>query len=126
MSKHKTKGNVNPNQSFESGAVREIVADKGRYDLLSPIATRRIADIMERGAKKYSDRNWEKGMPLCRYIDSALRHTFQYLEGRTDEDHLGQAAWNLLAAIHTEEMIERGLLPKELNNIPNYTGEGDK
>jgi nucleoside 2-deoxyribosyltransferase len=37
-----------------------------------------------------------------------------------DEDHLAQSAWNIFAAIHFEEMIERGLLPKELNDLPNY------
>jgi hypothetical protein len=38
---------------------------------------------------------------------------------------LAAAAWNLLGAIHTEEMIERDLLPKELDNRPNYLSKKD-
>ena len=108
-------------QGWETGAVRDIQDGKGRFDLLSPIAIARLAKIFENGAKKYSSRNWEKGMPLSRFIDSALRHTFQFLEGKKDEDHLMQACWNLAACCHIQEMIERGHLPKELDDLPDYT-----
>ena len=107
-------------QDFDTGAVRDTREGKGRFDLLSPVAQRRLAQLMENGAVKYGDRNWEKGMPLSRYMDSAMRHVTQYLEGYRDEDHLIQAAWNLLAAVHVEEMVRRGLLPKELCDLPNY------
>lgn len=107
-------------EKHSSGAVRDIREGKGRYDLVTPIALKRISIIYEKGAKKYDDRNWEKGMPICRYLDSAIRHIMQNLEGLRDEDHLGQAAWNLMAAIHTEEMIKRGLMPKEFDDRPNY------
>ena len=107
-------------QKFKTGAQRDRQEGKGRYDLLAILALKRVADIYERGCKKYNDRNWEKGMPLSRYVDSALRHIFQYVEGKREEDHAGQAAWNVLALIQTEEMINRGLLPKELNDLPNY------
>lgn len=109
-------------EKHSSGAVRDIRLGKGRYDLISPIALKRVAGIYERGAVKYEDRNWEKGMAICRYLDSAIRHIFENLEGLRDEDHLGQAAWNLLAAIHTEEMISRGLMPKEFDDRQNYFG----
>lgn len=33
-----------------------------------------VAKHFEDGAKKYGDRNWEKGIPCDRYIDSAVRH----------------------------------------------------
>jgi hypothetical protein len=107
-------------QSFQTGAVRDQPAGKGRYDLLQVLALRRVAVVLEKGAQKYDARNWEKGIPLSRYVDSALRHLMQYVEGRRDEDHAGHAAWNLLSMIQTEEMIERGLLPAELNDLPNY------
>lgn len=108
-------------KKFSTGAVRDRVQGKGRFDLISPIALRRVASIYEKGEVKYKDgRNWERGMPLGEYLDSALRHINQHREGLRDEDHIGQAAWNLLAFIHTEEQIKRGMLPKELNNIPSY------
>lgn len=70
----------------------------------------------ETGAAKYGDRNWERGQPIQRYIDSALRHMFNYQEGRRDEDHLIAAAWNLLAAVTTEERVRAGKLPEGLLN----------
>jgi hypothetical protein len=107
-------------QFFPTGSQRDRRAEKGRYDLLTPIAIRRICGVYERGAEKYDERNWEKGQPLSRYLDSALRHLFQHLEGYRDEDHLAQAAWNVLAMMHTEECVQRGLLPAELDDLPNY------
>ena len=111
---------------YQSGALRENAPGKGRYELISPIFLRRLAIVMEKGAAKYKDRNWEKGMPLGKYLDSALRHIEQVLEGLTDEDHAGQASFNLMAFIHTKEMIDRGLLPKELDDLPNYQPKESK
>lgn len=110
-------------QSFTTGAVRDVQEGKGRYDLLSPIVNRRLAIVMEKGAKKYDARNWEKGMPLSRFIDSAKRHLDQFIEGHKDEDHLGQAIWNLCGLLHIQEMIARGILGKELDDLPNYLGK---
>jgi hypothetical protein len=104
-------------EDFSTGSRRDTRTGKGRYDLLPPAALRRLAQVYERGAAKYGDRNWELGQPLSRFLDSALRHTFQVLEGRTDEDHAGQAAWNLLAFIEIQHRINEGLLPKELNDL---------
>jgi hypothetical protein len=90
------------------------------------LAIRRIALIMERADAKYGDcRNWEKGLPVSRYMDSAKRHLDQYIEGLADEDHLGQAAWNILSAMQTEEMIDRGLLPPELLDMPSFVPRED-
>jgi len=110
-------------QEFSTGAIRDTSEGKGRYDLISPIATRRLAIVLEKGALKYSSRNWELGMNMSRLIDSAKRHIDQYLEGKKDEDHAGQAMFNIMALIHMEEMINREILPKELNDLPNYIKE---
>jgi hypothetical protein len=107
-------------EHFATGANRDVRHGKGRFDLISPIALARLAQLYEKGGKKYADRNWEQGIPLCRSLDSALRHINQFLEGRRDEDHLVAAVWNLFAVIHTEEMIRRGHLPPELNDLPDY------
>jgi hypothetical protein len=103
---------------FTTGAVRDTSKGKGRYDLIPPEAIEAIALQMEAGAAKYQARNWEKGIPVSRFIDSGLRHTFRYLEGRTDEDHLVSALWNFSCAIATRERCKRGTLPPELNDIP--------
>lgn len=88
----------------EGKAMREPSDGKGRYDLITPFGLRRVAKWYELGAKKYADRNWEKGIPFSRCIDSAKRHIDKYIMGMTDEDHLAAAVWNLLAIIHYEEL----------------------
>jgi hypothetical protein len=119
MSEYKTKETVEK-EKFSTGAQRNDATGKGKYVLVSPIALRRLAGVYERGSITHSARNWECGLPISRCLDSAIRHIYQYIEGLRDEDHLAQAAWNLCAAIHMEEMVERGRLPKELNDMPNY------
>jgi len=100
-------------RSFATGAVRDVRTDKGRYDLLSAIAIRREAELLERGAVKYGERNWENGIPISCFIDSTLRHIFNYLAGEMTEDHLAAARWNLGCAMHFEE------LRPDLQDIPN-------
>ena len=107
-------------QSFDTGAVRDTQNGKGAYYLLPPSAIFAVARVFEEGAKKYAARNFEQGIPLSRFIDSALRHMFKHLEGCRDEPHMAQAAWNVLAYIHTATMIERGILPEDLNDLPNH------
>ena len=47
---------------------------KARYDLIPPEATRALANVLTMGAKKYADRNWEKGMDWGRVLASLMRH----------------------------------------------------
>lgn len=105
-------------QTWQTGSQRDTREGKGRFDLISPRFLKRLALVLEKGAVKYGDRNWEKGQPLSRYLDSALRHINCYLMGMRDEDHLAQAAWNLHSLIHTQELVWAGLLPPELDDLP--------
>jgi hypothetical protein len=106
-------------EQFDTGAVREPNLDRGRYDLISPIALRALAIHYERGATKYSERNWEKGLPLSRHLNSALRHLQDFLDGDTSEDHLSACSWNCFCIIHIREKIKQGQLPAYLNDLPN-------
>jgi hypothetical protein len=69
-----------------------------------------VAIHMEEGAKKYAERSWQKGIPVCRYVDSAARHYLKYLRGDEDEDHSRAFCWNMLCAwwtcIHMPELNE--------------------
>jgi hypothetical protein len=113
-------------RTFDTGAKRDAATGKGRYDLISPLALRRLAVLLEKGAVKYDARNWEKGMPLSVFFDCAVRHLYKHLAGMRDEDHLAAAMWNVQAIMHFEEMIARGLKPAELNDLPSYEPpEGD-
>ncbi len=104
-------------QDFDTGSVRDSRAGKGRFDLIPSYSLKRLAQHFENGAVKYGDRNWQKGQPLSRYLDSAVRHLYAYLGGSRDEDHLAAVAWNSFALIWTEEQIRLGRLPEELDDL---------
>lgn len=108
-------------QDFGTGSVRDTRKGKGRFDLLPPYALLRLAQHFENGAEKYGDRNWEKGQPLSRYLDSAIRHILAYLGGDRSEDHMAAAAWNVLAHIETQYRIAQGRLPQDLDDLPEAT-----
>lgn len=89
-------------QQFPTGAVRGGDVSHLRYDLISPIALRSIAQTCAEGAAKYSDFNWEKGMDVPSLLNHAINHVYSYLAGDRTEPHLSHAAWNCMAAIHSE------------------------
>jgi len=89
-----------------------------RFDLIPYFSIKRIADVYERGACLYGPRNWEKGMPLQRLLDSAIRHLFQYIAGKKDEDHAAQGAWNAMGFVETLWRIKHGYLPDKLDDRP--------
>lgn len=64
-----------------------------------------VAKHMEEGAKKYGERNWEKGIPTHCYMDSAIRHFLKWKIGMDDEDHWRATCWNLLCLAHTANYI---------------------
>ena len=104
-------------KSFDSGAVREDKTGKGRMDLLPMCALIRLSKHYEAGTAAHGERNWEKGIPIHSFLDSALRHLAKYVDGQTDEDHLCAAAWNILGAMWTEEK------KPEMQDIPSRTKE---
>jgi len=103
---------------FDTGAVRDAETGKGRFDLIPYEALERLAKIYEAGGRKYADRNWEKGIPTHRYMDSGLRHAMKHLGGRRDEDHLAMAVWNFMCLLQTEHWIAEGTLPASLQTLP--------
>jgi len=108
-------------QTFGKGrAMRDTAEGKPRPDLISPFAEERQGHWLRMGAEKYAERNWEAGMPFSRCVASLKRHVMKYQQGMQDEDHLAAIMFNAMALIHYEEMIERGLLPPGLNDMPIY------
>lgn len=105
-------------EPFLTGSQRDSRKGKGRYDLLPPYALHRLAQHFEAGAEKYDARNWEKGQPLSRYLDSALRHLNKFMAGARDEDHAIAAAWNILAMVETKKRVVDGRLPEDLDDLP--------
>jgi len=78
--------------------------DKIRMDLIPPFVIDQYAKVMSKGAVKYSERNWEKGMPWNEVIASAMRHFFAFMNGEDfDKEtgllHVSHAMWNMAALV---------------------------
>lgn len=107
-------------RQFSTGAKRQFAKGKGTPVLFPPEAMIALAKHFEGGAEIYGPRNWEKGLPLSEIMSSALRHGFQEMTGLIDENHAVAFFWNACIYVATKIRIERGLLPKELNDMPSY------
>jgi len=103
---------------YKSGANRDISSGKGAFELLPPQTIRALAIHYEKGCEKYGPRNWEKGIKVSRFIQSALRHIFQFMDGTDDENHLISALWNIASCYETILRIQQGRLPAELYDFP--------
>lgn len=78
--------------------VLSLFAWENRYDMILEVSKH-----YEEGAKKYGEYNWQKGIPISRYIDSAVRHYLKHKARHTDEPHDRAFVWNILSAIWTME-----------------------
>jgi hypothetical protein len=105
-------------QDFATGSKRDTREGKGRFDLLPMSLLINMSKHLEDGALKYGDRNWEKGQPLSRYMDSAMRHMVKFWAGQVDEMHLHAAIWNLMALMDTQERILYDELDQNLDDHP--------
>lgn len=88
-----------------------------RYDLIPPRAIEALAEHYGRGAQKYADRNWERGVDWSLSFAAMQRHVWAWWNGEeTDEDgnsHLAAAMW------HVAALIEYGGTHPELDDRPN-------
>jgi hypothetical protein len=107
-------------QEFSTGAVRDTADDKSRPDLISPFALERLGDWLKLGAQKYSERNWESGIPISRCIASLYRHLLAYQQNRREEDHIAAIMCNAMFVAHYEHEIALGLLPVGIDDMPRY------
>lgn len=71
--------------------------EKLPYHLLDPILLESIAQVLDFGAKKYGERNWELGMQWHRPFGALMRHMWAWWSGadkdpETGLSHLAHAA----------------------------------
>ena len=66
-----------------------------------------VGKHFEEGAKKYGENNWQKGIPVHCYIDSAIRHYLKWRRGDQDEPHDRAFVWNLMCCIWEVDHSER-------------------
>ena len=95
-----------------TGFVRDIQEGKGRMDLLPWHAIMELSKHCEEGAKKYGERNIDKGAPQSSLLNSAARHIAKYIMGWKDENHLRAALWNIAWA------LEQEIVKPEMQDIP--------
>lgn len=75
--------------------------DKPRTDLLPTDVLEGVAQVLTVGAKKYADRNWEKGMKWSRPYGALLRHLWAFWRGEeldpeTGLPHIDQVVTNAM------------------------------
>lgn len=77
---------------------------KIRYDLLEPYAMEKLAEVFTKGAQKYEDHNWLKGLKWSNITSSLKRHLAAYENGEdfdkeTNLLHAAHIAWNAMALV---------------------------
>ena len=83
-----------------SGAYKKD-EDKARFHLIPPESIKGVADVLTFGAKKYGERNWEKGLDSSRIFSAAQRHLWAWWSGEENDhesglSHLHHAAANVM------------------------------
>lgn len=80
----------------EKGAKQSATAY--RMDLMPPLATLAVAEVLKYGADKYGENNWH-GIPVKDHLNHLLIHLFAYLTGDKQDDHLEHMACRAMMAL---------------------------
>ena len=78
--------------------------EKNRIELMPFDALVELGKLYTIGARKYGDRNWEKGIKYSRVFGALMRHAWAWWN-REDNDpetglsHIIHAAWNALVLV---------------------------
>lgn len=68
---------------------RKDDSGKTPWHLMPPDALNQIAQVLEFGAGKYGDRNWEKGMNWSRPFAALMRHMWAWWRGEDRDPETG-------------------------------------
>ena len=102
-----------------AGAERENQEGKGAWAFIPYIGMHRTAIWFEQGAKKYGDRNWEKGLSIKDCCNSIARHLWKFIWGDNSEDHLAAIVQNAMMIMHFENGAGYNYGPDVLD-LPRY------
>jgi hypothetical protein len=98
-------------------------SSKLRMDLIPVYPLRKLAEVYTIGAKKYADRNWEKGIEYSRLYGAMLRHLTAWWGGEQNDPedgqhHLASVVFGAFALMEYErthgELDNRPKTPPEL------------
>lgn len=75
-----------------------------RFDLIPAEPLQLLAEHYGRGARKYADRNWERGYKWSLSFGAMMRHAWAFWRGEdidaeTGSPHLVAVAWHALALL---------------------------
>jgi hypothetical protein len=90
-----------PNKEKADGGGLRFDEGKNRVDLIRPLIEWGLGFVFTRGAIKYDDNNWMRGMKWSKVYGPLKRHRIKWGAGEVyDEDtgchHLFMVAWNAL------------------------------
>ena len=117
------------NNYVREGKVSELYRAVQRFCVENDIdlytAMLEVAIHYADGARKYEERNWEKGLNVHCFIDSGVRHYLKFKRGDTDEPHHRAFIWNMFGAIwtHTYKPDLIDLPFKEYENSIEFDGK---
>lgn len=119
---------------------RKDDSGKLRYDLIPAYPLKCLAEVYTIGARKYDDRNWEKGIQWGRVFAAMMRHAWKWWAGEERDPvdgqlHLSSVAWCAFALMQygrTHPELDDRPLEKPVENknelagsIPDSTGNSD-
>ena len=93
-----------------------------RLELIPPYPLWLLAEVYGRGARKYADRNWERGVNYSKLYGALLRHANQFWAGedidpQDGQHHLASVAWMAFA------LLEMQRTHSELDDRPHVVLE---
>jgi hypothetical protein len=100
-----------PTDDLATGGVKNDL-NKRRWSLLPWDALEEVVKVLEFGAQKYDDRNWELGMDWSRVFDADMRHKikwWQHGEEKAPDSGLHHAAHEACNALFKLAYILRGV-----------------
>ena len=93
--------------SYEKVFGLKYDSGKPRYDLIPADALEEVAKVYAIGAKKYGDRNWEKGLRYGQLFRALMSHAWGWWKGERDDKenklhHLSSVVFCALGLLHYE------------------------
>ena len=72
-----------------NGSAMRFNRGKTRWSLVDFDALEDMVDVLDFGAKKYSDNNWKKGLKTTEIFESIMRHLTAYMRGEDLDSESG-------------------------------------
>lgn len=112
---------------FPSGAIRSDNTGRERFDWISPLALKALAEYLSTTENSFAQVNYFKGIPEDACVESVLRHINDFQINRHKKEAVA-LLFNAVALVHTICLRERGeykeAYPKtEIINKSDYKEE---